>query len=133
MVGEIGPGLLVFLGIQEQDTEEELEWLVQKIVGLRIFEDTEGRMNRSVQEAGGRVLLISQFTLLGNVKKGSRPSFNRAARPEEAIPLYEGFKAKLQERMGDAPACGVFGADMKIAALNDGPVTLVIDTRQRDG
>lgn len=130
--GEIGAGLLVFLGIQKMDTEEERDWLVNRIVRLRVFEDEEGRMNRSLLDVDGELLLISQFTLLGNVRKGTRPSYNRAADPEEAVPLYESVHSCFEQMLGKRVPTGVFGTHMDISALNDGPVTLIIDSRTKD-
>ncbi|GHB91115.1 D-aminoacyl-tRNA deacylase [Cerasicoccus arenae] len=132
ITGEIGAGMLVFLGVGQGDDADDAGWLVRKIAALRIFEDDEGRMNRSLVDSGGGVLVISQFTLYGNVKKGARPSFNRSAPPAEATALYEHFKQQLATLLGHAVPSGVFAADMQIEAHNDGPVTLVIDTRQRD-
>jgi|TARA_B110000438_G_scaffold298514_1_gene346910 D-tyrosyl-tRNA(Tyr) deacylase len=128
----IGRGLLIFLGVAESDEPEDLEWLVRKIPQIRCFEDTEGRMNRSVVDIEGELMVISQFTLFGNLKKGSRPSFNRAARPEKAIPMYEEFVTKLEAAVGRRVATGSFGAQMDIEAQNDGPVTLILDTEQKD-
>ncbi|WP_269538995.1 D-aminoacyl-tRNA deacylase [Cerasicoccus fimbriatus] len=130
--GEIGPGLLVFLGVGQGDDAEDAAWLARKIAALRVFEDDQGRMNRSLVDSEGGALVISQFTLFGNVKKGARPSFNKSAPPDEANDLFERFKALLATDLGKPVASGVFAADMKIEAHNDGPVTLVIDTRQRD-
>jgi D-tyrosyl-tRNA(Tyr) deacylase len=130
--GRIGRGLLVLLGVQPEDTAEDIEWLANKIVQLRIFDDEAGAMNRSVVDAGGGILLVSQFTLLASTKKGTRPSWHRAAKPEIAVPLYEAFHRKLQELLGRPVPTGVFGADMKVGLLNDGPVTLVIDSKLRE-
>lgn len=132
ITGEIGPGLLVFLGVGQGDDSEDAAWLARKVAALRIFEDDEGRMNRSLVDSEGGVLVISQFTLFGNVKKGARPSFNKSAPPDEANDLLEQFKALLATELGKPVSSGVFAADMQIEAHNDGPVTLVIDTRQRD-
>ncbi|MFP4541452.1 MAG: D-aminoacyl-tRNA deacylase [Opitutales bacterium] len=131
-VGRIGRGLLVFLGVGQGDSADDAAWLARKVPQIRIFEDAEGRMNRSVQEIGGEVMVISQFTLFGNLRKGTRPSFNRAAPPELAVPLYEQFTADLEGVLGRPVARGVFGAHMDIAAHNDGPVTLVLDTRDKE-
>jgi D-tyrosyl-tRNA(Tyr) deacylase len=131
-VGKIGEGLLVFLGIERIDTTEDLDWLVDKLPRVRCFEDDEGRMNRSLGEINGEIMVISQFTLFGSLRKGTRPSFNRAADPEQAIPLYEAFAQQLSSTLGKPVATGVFGAEMEITAVNDGPVTLVIDTKNRD-
>lgn len=128
----IGRGLLIFLGVAESDESEDLDWLVRKIPHIRCFEDEEERMNRSVLDLGGDLLVISQFTLFGNLKKGTRPSFNRAARPEKAVPMYEAFVQALEASTGRRVATGSFGAQMDITAENDGPVTLILDTKQRD-
>ncbi len=130
--GEIGPGLLVFLGVGQDDGPEDVEWLAQKVAVLRVFEDEAGKMNRSVLDTGGGVLVISQFTLFGSLRKGSRPSFNKAAPPELAVPLYESFVAKVSEHLGKPVPTGVFGAMMDIEAHNDGPVTIVLDTKVKD-
>lgn len=132
VVGRIDRGLLVFLGIERIDTKEDLEWLVDKLPRIRCFEDDEGRMNRNLQETDGEVMVISQFTLFGSLRKGTRPSFNRAADPQQAIPLYEEFVERLSAIVGKPVATGIFGAEMEITAVNDGPVTLVIDTKNRD-
>ena len=128
----IGGGLVVLVGIEEADTGEDIEWLAGKIARLRIFDDDSGVMNRSVQEAGGEILAISQFTLFASIKKGNRPSYIRAARPEVAIPLYEKFVAQLSADLGREVKTGVFGADMKVGLVNDGPVTIIIDTKDRE-
>ena len=130
--GAIQHGLLVLLGIEEADTAEDIEWLSGKIVRLRVFNDDAGVMNRSVQEVGGGILLISQFTLFAGTKKGNRPSYIRAARPEIAIPLYEQFIAKLTRDFGRPIETGDFGADMKVRLINDGPVTIIIDSKLRE-
>jgi len=121
-------GLLILLAIEESDSAQDIEWLSGKIVRLRIFDDEQGLMNRSVRETGGAILLISQFTLLAGTKKGNRPSFSRSARPEVAVPLYEQFVRRLTEDLGR----GEFGADMKISLTNDGPVTIIIDSKSRE-
>jgi len=128
----IGPGLLVLLGIEEADGSEDVEWLSGKIIRLRVFNDDQGVMNRFVQETGGEILVVSQFTLHASTRKGNRPSYIRAARPEIAIPLYEAFVRKLAEELGKPVATGEFGADMKVALINDGPVTILIDTKLRE-
>jgi D-tyrosyl-tRNA(Tyr) deacylase len=128
----IGPGLLVLLGVEETDSKEDIEWLSGKIVRVRIFNDDSGLMNRSIQETGGEILVISQFTLFGSTKKGNRPSYSRAARPEVAIPRYEEFLARLAMDLGRGVKSGMFGADMKVSLVNDGPVTILIDTKVRD-
>ncbi|WP_309385793.1 D-aminoacyl-tRNA deacylase [Cerasicoccus frondis] len=130
--GEIDAGLLVFLGVGQGDDAEDAAWLARKVAALRVFEDEEGRMNKSLIDRGGGALVISQFTLFGNVKKGARPSFNKSAPPDLATELFEQFKQLLSVELGESVASGVFAADMKIEAHNDGPVTLIIDTRQRD-
>jgi D-tyrosyl-tRNA(Tyr) deacylase len=128
----IGPGLLVLVGIETVDNAEDVEWLCGKIARLRIFNDEQGVMNRSVQEVGGEALVVSQFTLHASTKKGNRPSYSRAARPEAAIPLYEQFVARLSAELGKPVATGEFGADMKVALVNDGPVTIVMDSRAKE-
>ncbi|GAA4322289.1 D-aminoacyl-tRNA deacylase [Flaviaesturariibacter amylovorans] len=131
-VGAIGAGLLVLVGIEEADTTEDVQWLSAKIVGMRIFSDDEGLMNRSVQDIGGGILAISQFTLHAATKKGNRPSFIRAARPPVAVPLYEAFVQQLETDSGKPVATGIFGADMKVSLLNDGPVTIVMDSKNKE-
>lgn len=128
----IGRGLLVLIGIEEADTAEDGEWLAGKIAKLRIFSDGEGKMNADVTEAEGRVLVVSQFTLHATTKKGNRPSFIRAARPETAVPLYETFLTQLEAALSAPVERGVFGADMKVALVNDGPVTIWMDTKARE-
>ena len=119
-------------GIEEADTAEDLEWLSGKIVRLRIFNDADGVMNRSVQEVQGEILVISQFTLFASTRKGNRPSYSRAARPEVAIPIYEAFLRKLTADLGKPVETGIFSADMKVSLTNDGPVTIVIDSKNRE-
>jgi D-tyrosyl-tRNA(Tyr) deacylase len=131
-VSSIGPGLLVLLGIETGDGAEDLAWLAAKIANLRIFADAQGVMNRSVVETGGELIVVSQFTLLAMTKKGNRPSYIRAARPEEAIPIYEAFVAEMERLLGKAVGTGVFGADMQVSLTNDGPVTIWIDSRNRE-
>jgi D-aminoacyl-tRNA deacylase len=128
----IGPGLLVLLGIEEADSGEDIEWLSAKIVALRIFNDEAGVMNISLKDDGGELLLVSQFTLHASTKKGNRPSYIRAARPETALPLYEQAIARLGNELGKAVHTGEFGADMQVELLNDGPVTILIDTNNRE-
>jgi D-tyrosyl-tRNA(Tyr) deacylase len=128
----IGSGLLVLLAVEELDTAEDLEWLSGKIVRLRVFPDDQGVMNRSVQEAQGEILLISQFTLFASTRKGNRPSYSRAARPETAIPIYQAFHHRLEEELGKPVATGEFGADMQVTLTNDGPVTIIIDSKDRE-
>src|SRR5256886_11960600 len=130
--GPIQTCRLVLLAVEEADTPEDIEWLSGKIVRLRIFPDDQGAMNRSVQEVGGDILLISQFTLFASTKKGNRPSYSRAARPEIAVPLFEAFTRKLSEDLGKPVQTGEFGADMKVSLVNDGPVTIVIDSRNKE-
>lgn len=129
--GQIETGFLVLLGITHTDTHEDVEWLSKKIVGLRVFSDADGKMNLDLAAVGGNVLLISQFTLHASTKKGNRPSFIEAARPDIAIPLYEAMIAQLSTNLGRPIQTGEFGADMKISLLNDGPVTIVIDSKNR--
>lgn len=128
----IGTGLLVLLGVGHEDCQEDLEWLVKKVAGLRIFNDEAGVMNRSVVEVGGEALVVSQFTLMASTKKGNRPSYIGAAGHEKAIPMYEAFCAGLSEAIGRPVGTGVFGADMKVALVNYGPVTICIDTKNRE-
>jgi D-tyrosyl-tRNA(Tyr) deacylase len=130
--GEIGVGLVVLLAIEAADNAEDIEWLCGKIVRLRIFNDDAGVMNRSVLEVGGGILLISQFTLFASTKKGNRPSYSRSAAPDLAVPLYEQFVAKLSGELGKKVETGEFGADMKVILVNDGPVTIIIDSRDRE-
>jgi D-tyrosyl-tRNA(Tyr) deacylase len=129
---EIGPGLLILLGIEDADGWEDIEWLIKKIAQLRIFGDADGLMNLSLQDIGGQCLVVSQFTLHASTKKGNRPSFIKAAKPDVAIPLYEKFVAALRETSGLEVLTGEFGADMKVALLNDGPVTIVMDTKAKE-
>lgn len=132
VTGEIGKGLLVLLGVEEKDTEEDLEWLAGKIANIRIFSDENGLMNQSLADCNGKILLISQFTLFAATKKGNRPGFTRAAKPPLAIPMYESMIKKLSTLTGTKVEIGVFGADMKISLINDGPVTIIIDTQQKE-
>lgn len=129
--GEIAIGYMVLLGITHADTQEDIEWLSKKIVGLRVFGDEDGKMNLDLNSVGGNILLISQFTLHASTKKGNRPSFLEAARPEIAIPLYKKMTAQLEFDLGKPIETGIFGADMKVLLLNDGPVTIVIDSKNR--
>ncbi len=129
--GQIDQGLLVLLGITHTDTDEDLQWLARKIIGLRIFSDQEGKMNLDLKALGGNILLVSQFTLLASTKKGNRPSYTDAARPEVAIPLYEKMITQLEQDLGQSIQTGEFGADMKVSLLNDGPVTIIIDSKNR--
>lgn len=132
VVSEIGKGLLIFLGIEDADNGEDIEWLSRKIAQLRIFGDENGVMNRSLLDIAGEAMVISQFTLHASTKKGNRPSYIRAAKPEVAIPLYEQFLANLQKALGKEVAAGIFGADMKVSLVNDGPVTISIDTKNKE-
>ena len=132
VTASIGPGLLVLLGIGCEDGGDDVDWLVRKIAALRIFDDADGVMNVDVRDAGGDVLVVSQFTLLASTKKGNRPAYIRAARPEVAIPLYEQFCATLEAALGRPVPTGTFGADMQVALVNDGPVTICIDTKNKE-
>lgn len=132
ITGAIGEGLLVLLGVEEADTLEDMNWLAGKLVNLRIFDDEQGVMNRSLLETGGGLLLVSQFTLFAATKKGNRPSYSRAASPVIAIPIYEKMIELLSAELGKPIQTGVFGADMKVELLNDGPVTIVIDTKNKE-
>ena len=129
---QIGSGLLVLFGIEDADTKEDIEWLSGKIVNLRIFDDLNGVMNESVKDKNGEILLISQFTLHASTKKGNRPSYIKASKPDIAIPLYEKMIQQLSTDLDKPIGTGIFGADMKVALLNDGPVTIVIDTKQKE-
>ena len=129
--GKIGDGLVVLIGIEDADSEEDINWLSNKMVNLRIFNDEDGVMNKSVLEISGCILLISQFTLHANTKKGNRPSYIKASKPDVAIPLYEKLIAQLKTDLGKEIETGIFGADMKVELLNDGPVTIIIDTKNR--
>ncbi|BCU79819.1 D-aminoacyl-tRNA deacylase [Luteolibacter sp. LG18] len=132
LVSHCGPGLLVLLGIEDGDGEEDAAWLAAKITAMRIFGDDEGKMNRSVIDCSGNVIVVSQFTLHASTKKGNRPSFIRAARPEVSEPLYERFCAMMEGHLGKPVGRGIFGADMKVALVNDGPVTIVMDSRAKE-
>ena len=128
----IGNGMLVLVGLEDRDTQEDIEWLSKKIANLRIFDDENGVMNRSVIETGGEVMVVSQFTLHASTKKGNRPSYIHASKPDFAIPMYESFCAEMGLQIGKNVATGVFGADMKIELLNDGPVTILIDSQNKE-
>jgi D-tyrosyl-tRNA(Tyr) deacylase len=128
----IGQGFVVLVGFEESDTEEDLQWIAKKIVDMRIFSDSEGKMNLSIQDVGGEILLISQFTLFASTKKGNRPSFIRSAKPAISIPLYETFLSELALLHSTPIKTGVFGADMQISLVNDGPVTISIDSKNRE-
>lgn len=132
MVASIQKGLLVLVGIEETDTKEDIEWLSLKIVNLRIFDDHNGVMNLSVKEISGELMIVSQFTLHASTKKGNRPSYIKAAKPEIAIPLYEKFINQIELDLGQNVQTGQFGADMKVALINDGPVTILIDTKNKE-
>lgn len=128
----IGGGLLVLVGVEDADTEEDIQWLCKKIVGLRVFDDENGVMNKNIVDAGGDILVISQFTLFASTKKGNRPSYIRAAKPNVSIPLYEQFCNELSIALGKPVGTGEFGADMKVELLNDGPVTICMDTKNKE-
>jgi D-tyrosyl-tRNA(Tyr) deacylase len=128
---QIGEGLLVLVGVEEADDEGDIEWLSGKVVNLRIFNDKEGVMNVSLKDAGGDIIVVSQFTLHASTKKGNRPSYIKAAKPEISIPIYEKFVARLSAELGKPVQTGEFGADMKVSLINDGPVTIVIDSKDR--
>ena len=130
--GSVDKGLLLFLGIEAEDNEEDIDWLVQKVSNLRVFEDENGKMNLSVKEIEGEVLVISQFTLFASTKKGNRPSFIKAAKPAIAIPLYEQFLQKIKSVSSLKVESGEFGADMKVSIINDGPVTIIMDSKDRN-
>ncbi|SJZ36067.1 D-aminoacyl-tRNA deacylase [Sediminibacterium ginsengisoli] len=132
ITGEIGKGLMVLLGIEDADTDEDIRWLSGKITGLRIFDDENGVMNLGIKEAGGDILLVSQFTLHASTKKGNRPSYIKAAKPDISIPMYEKMIAQLEMDLGKKIATGIFGADMKVRLLNDGPVTICIDSKNKE-
>ena len=128
----IGPGYLILLGVCEEDTKEDVDWLVRKVIGLRVFDDENGVMNRSIMDVGGDILVVSQFTLYASYKKGNRPSWLRAARHEVSIPLYESFCQQLSQALGKPVGTGEFGAYMKVALENDGPVTICMDTKNKE-
>ena len=130
IVGEISQGLLLLIGIEENDEKEDAEWLAKKVLDLRIFSDEEGKMNCSVKDINGEILCVSQFTLIADYKKGNRPSFIKAAKPEKAVPLFEYFKGLIKSS-GLKTESGIFGADMKVSLLNDGPVTIVMDSKTK--
>ena len=131
-VASIGQGMLLLVGFEDADEPNDLEWMAQKVANLRIFDDADGVMNRSVKDVDGELLVVSQFTLYASVKKGNRPSYIRAAKPDVAIPLYESFCETMSLQAGREVKTGVFGADMKVSLLNDGPVTIVIDTKHKE-
>ncbi|MBR2638493.1 MAG: D-tyrosyl-tRNA(Tyr) deacylase [Bacteroidaceae bacterium] len=128
----INNGLLVFVGICEEDNQDDIEWLVKKVVNIRLFDDNDGVMNLSVKDTEGEILAVSQFTLMASTKKGNRPSYIKAAKPEISIPLYEKFCQELESAMNKPIKTGVFGADMKVELINDGPVTIFIDSKNRE-
>ncbi|MBE9585617.1 D-tyrosyl-tRNA(Tyr) deacylase [Mucilaginibacter sp. JRF] len=132
ITGQIEAGFLVLLGIEDADTTDDVQWLAQKIANMRVFGDENGLMNKALADIDGGILLISQFTLFAQTKKGNRPSFIRAARPDKAIPLYEQMIVELEKLTGKPTATGIFGADMKISLINDGPVTITIDTKVKE-
>ncbi|MEO0527887.1 MAG: D-aminoacyl-tRNA deacylase [Bacteroidota bacterium] len=132
VISKIGNGLLVLLGIEDADSKDDIQWLSRKIAHLRIFNDVEGIMNRSLLDSKGDVIVVSQFTLHASTKKGNRPSYIKAAKPGIAVPLYENFIAQMEIEIGKKVGTGIFGADMKVALLNDGPVTIVIDTKNKE-
>ncbi len=132
VVGAINNGLLVLLGIEDADTIEDINWLSAKIVGLRLFDDQDGVMNVSVKDIGGDILLVSQFTLMASTKKGNRPSYIKASKPPVAVPLYEQMIATLSNELGKAVQTGIFGADMKVSLINNGPVTITIDSKNKE-
>ena len=132
VASEISDGLLILLGIEEADGQEDIDWLCRKISQMRIFSDEEGKMNRSVVDIDGAMIVVSQFTLFASTKKGNRPGFTRSAKPDVAIPLYEAFVEKLREVSGLPVGTGEFGADMKVRLVNDGPVTILLDTKNKE-
>ena len=132
VVGSIKNGLLVLLGIEDADTQDDINWLSNKIVGLRLFDDPDGVMNVSVKDIGGDILLVSQFTLMASTKKGNRPSYIKASKPPVAVPLYEQMIATLSTELGKAVQTGIFGADMKVNLINNGPVTITIDSKIKE-
>ena len=132
ITGKIDAGLLVLIGVEDADEVEDMQWLAQKIVNLRIFSDENGLMNKSIQDMNGQILLISQFTLFAQTKKGNRPSFIRAAKPDKAKPMYEAMATYLDTLLGKKTELGIFGADMKIDLRNDGPVTIIMNTQDKD-
>ncbi len=131
-IASISQGFLILLGIEEQDTSEDLDWLTRKIINMRVFEDSDGKMNQSLLDISGELLVVSQFTLHASTKKGNRPSFIRAARPEIAEPLYHQFCQTLENLTSKPPACGSFGANMQVSLINDGPVTITIDSKNKE-
>ena len=132
VISSIGQGLLLLLGIEDADTEDDIQWLCRKVLGLRIFDDEEGVMNRSIMDIDGEVLVVSQFTLMASYKKGNRPSWIRAAGHEHAVPMYERFVTVLSQALGKPVGTGVFGAEMQVELVNDGPVTICMDTKNKE-
>ncbi|ASV31125.1 D-aminoacyl-tRNA deacylase [Maribacter cobaltidurans] len=132
LISSIGSGLLLLLGISDEDTTEDIDWLVRKVLNLRVFNDEDGVMNKSVLEINGDIIVVSQFTLHASTKKGNRPSYIKAAKPEVATPIYEAFVKHMEKELGKNVGTGIFGADMKVELLNDGPVTIIIDTKNRE-
>lgn len=132
VVGQIGTGFLLLVGIEEEDSKTDVDWLIQKIIGMRIFSDEQGKINHSVQDIEGQFLVVSQFTLHASTKKGNRPSFIKAARPEQAIPIYEYFINELKQKSNLKVETGQFGADMKVSLINDGPVTIWLDSKNKE-
>ena len=132
IVGAIGKGMMVLVGVEDADTLEDIQWLSSKLIQLRIFNDEAGVMNVSLKDIEGELLLVSQFTLHASTKKGNRPSYIKASKPEIAIPIYEQFKRQLEGDLGKSVASGIFGADMKVSLINDGPVTIIIDTKNKE-
>ena len=132
IISRIGKGLLLFIGIEDADDQTDIDWLCKKIANLRVFNDENGVMNKSLIDCEGEALVISQFTLHASTKKGNRPSYIKAAKPDKAIPLYENFIARLSTELGKEVGAGIFGADMKVNLLNDGPVTILIDTKNKE-
>jgi D-tyrosyl-tRNA(Tyr) deacylase len=131
-VSAIGEGLLLLLGVEASDTEEDIQWLCRKVLGLRVFDDSDGVMNRSIMDVGGDIIVVSQFTLFASYKKGNRPSWLRAAGHEHAVPMYERFVEVLSARLGKPVGKGIFGAEMQVELINDGPVTICMDTKNKE-
>lgn len=129
VIGQIGKGILLLLGVEDDDEQKDLEYMIDKVPNLRIFEDENGKMNKSLADENGELLVVSQFTLLGDARRGRRPSFIRAAVPDKAIPMYEGFISKMKEK-GITVQCGEFGASMQVELINDGPVTILLDSKK---
>lgn len=132
MKSEIGLGMLVLVGIEDRDSQEDIEWLTNKIINLRIFDDEDGVMNKSVKDVDGDILIVSQFTLHASTKKGNRPSYIKAAKPDVSIPMYEQFCSQIKDALGKEIGTGEFGADMKVELINDGPVTIIIDSQNKE-